>query len=287
MKAHQAEFAVATQCRALGISESGYYASVSRAPSVRELEDGRLLDLIRASHAESRGTYGARRVHADLVEAGEVVGRGRVARLMRAEGLQGVSPRKWAVTTQQDRTVGAAPDLVERKFEANGPNKLWVADITYVPTLDGFLYLAVVLDVWSRRVVGWAMSPSLATQLVLAALEMAVRDRQPTGVVHHSDKGCQYTSVAFGQRCIDASIKPSTGSVGDAYDNAMAESFFSTVETEVIRGRPLKSRSQARSEMFSFIEGWYNPRRRHSALGYKSPNQFEALALEAAAVPSA
>jgi len=287
VKAHQAEFAVATQCRALGISESGYYASVSRAPSVRELEDGRLLDLIRASHAESRGTYGARRVHADLVEAGEVVGRDRVARLMRAEGLQGVSPRKWAVTTQQDRTVGAAPDLVERKFEANGPNKLWVADITYVPTLDGFLYLAVVLDVWSRRVVGWAMGSSLATQLVLAALEMAVRDRQPTGVVHHSDKGCQYTSVAFGQRCIDASIKASTGSVGDAYDNAMAESFFSTVETEVIRGRPLKSRSQARSEMFSFIEGWYNPRRRHSALGYKSPNQFEALALEAAAVPSA
>lgn len=130
------------------------------------------------------------------------------------------------------------------------------------------------------------MSPSLATQLVLAALEMAVRDRQPTGVVHHSDKGCRYTSVVFGQRCIGASIKPSTGSVGDAYDNAMAESFFSTVETEVIRGRPLESRSQARSEMFSFIEGWYNPRRRHSALGYKSPNQFEAHALEAAAVPS-
>jgi putative transposase len=287
VKAHQAEFAVATQCRALGISESGYYASVSRAPSVRELEDGRLLDLIRASHAESRGTYGARRVHADLVEAGEVVGRDRVARLMRAEGLQGVSPRKWAVTTEQDPAAGSAPDLVERKFKADAPNKLWVADITYVPTLEGFLYLAVVLDVWSRRVVGWAMSHSLATQLVLAALEMAVRDRQPTGVVHHSDKGCQYTSVAFGQRCIDASIKPSTGSVGDAYDNAMAESFFSTVETEVIRGRPLKSRSQARSEMFSFIEGWYNPRRRHSALGYKSPNQFEALALEAVAVPSA
>jgi putative transposase len=226
-------------------------------------------------------------VHADLVEADEVVGLDRVARLMRSEGLQGVSPRKWVVTTQQDRAAGAAPDLVDRKFKADAPNKLWVADITYVPTLDGFLYLAVVLDVWSRRVVGWAMSPSLATQLVLAALEMAVRDWQPTGVVHHSDKGCQYTSVAFGQRCIDASIKPSTGSVGDAYDNAMAESFFSTVETEVIRGRPLKSRSQARSEMFSFIEGWYNPRRRHSALGYKSPNQFEALALEAAAAPSA
>lgn len=286
MKAHQAEFSVATQCRALGISASGYYAAQARPPSARELEDGRLLELIRASHADSRGTYGVRRVHADLVEAGEVVGRDRVARLMRSEGLEGVSPRKWAVTTQQNPAAGSAPDLVERKFEADAPNKLWVADITCVPTLEGFLYLAVVLDVWSRRVVGWAMSPSLATQLVLAALEMAVGVRQPSGVVHHSDKGCQYTSVAFGQRCIDASIKPSTGSVGDAYDNAMAESFFSTLETEVIRGRPLPSRSQARSEMFSFIEGWHNPRRRHSALGYKSPNEFEALALEAAAAPS-
>ena len=285
MKAHQAEHAVAAQCRALGISESGYYASLSRPPSVRSLEDGRLLDRIRAFHAESRGTYGVRRVHADLVEAGELVGRDRVARLMRSAGLEGVSPRKWAVTTQQDRAVGAAPDLVERNFEADGPNKLWVADITYLPTADGFLYLAVVLDVWSRRVVGWSMSTSLATPLVLAALEMAVRERQPTDVVHHSDKGCQYTSVAFGKRCIDAAIKPSTGTVGDAYDNAMAESFFSTLEAELFAGRPLKPRSQTRSEVFSFIEGWYNPRRRHSALGYKSPKQFEEAALAAALLP--
>jgi putative transposase len=286
VKAHQAEHPIATQCRALGISESGYYASQSRAPSVRELEDGRLLERIAAFHAESRGTYGVRRVHADLVEAGELVGRDRVARLMRRAGLEGVSPRKWAVTTIQNPAGGAAPDLVERKFEADAPNKLWVADITYVPTLEGFLYLAVVLDVWSRRVVGWSMSTGLATPLVLAALEMAVRGRQPTGVVHHSDKGCQYTSIAFGQRCIDAAIKPSTGSVGDAYDNAMAESFFSTLEAEVIRGRSFKSRSQARSEMFSFIEGWYNPRRRHSALGYKSPKQFEEAALATAESPS-
>jgi putative transposase len=286
VKAHQAEFAVATQCRALGVSESGYYAAQARAPSVRELEDARLLELIRAAHVDSRGTYGVRRVHADLVEAGEAAGRDRVARLMRSEGLEGVSPRKWAVTTSQDPARGAAPDLVKRKFEADAPNKLWVADITYVPTLEGFLYLAIVLDVWSRRVVGWSMNSSLATPLVLAAIEMAIRLRQPTDVVHHSDKGCQYTSIAFGQRCIDAAIKPSTGTVGDAYDNAMAESFFSTLEVEVIRGRSLKSRSQARSEVFSFIEGWYNPRRRHSALGYKSPNQFEALALQASAVPS-
>ena len=281
MKAHQAEHPIATQCRALGISESGFYAAQSRAPSVRELEDGRLLERIAAFHAESRGTYGVRRVHADLVEAGELVGRDRVARLMRRAGLEGVSPRKWTVTTHQDPAGGAAPDLVERKFEADAPNKLWVADITYVPTLEGFLYLAVVLDVWSRRVVGWSMSTSLATPLVLSALEMAVRQRQPTGVVHHSDKGCQYTSVAFGQRCIDAAIQPSTGTVGDAYDNAMAES-FSTLEHELLARRPLRPRSQTRGEVFSFIEGWYNPRRRHSSLEYLAPLEFERRFAEVA-----
>lgn len=286
MKAHQAEHAVGTQCRILGVSVSGYYAAIAREPSARAQEDARLLTLIREAHAESRGTYGARRVHAELVDGGEKVGRDHVARLMRSAGLEGVSPRKWTTTTRQDDAQAAAPDLVERKFEASAPNKLWVADITYVPTWEGFLYLAIVLDVWSRRVVGWAMSPSLATPLVLAALEMAMRLRQPTGVVHHSDKGCQYTSVAFGQRCIDAGIQPSTGTVGDAYDNAMAESFFSTLEAEVIGRTTLKTKLQARDEMFSFIEGWYNPRRRHSALGYKSPKQFEEAALEAALLPS-
>ncbi len=176
---------------------------------------------------------------------------------------------------------------MNRDFSANAPNKLWVADITYVPTWEGFLYLAVVLDVWSRKIVGWAMSTSLATKLVLAALEMAVRQRQPSGVVHHSDKGCQYTSIAFGHRCIEAGVKPSTGSVGDAYDNAMAESFFSTLECEVIARQSLKTKDHARSEVFSFIEGWYNPRRRHSAIGYKSPNQFEEAAVQAAMAPSA
>jgi transposase InsO family protein len=286
VKAHQAEHPVQTQCRVLGVSVSGYYASVAREPSARAREDARLLELIRAAHAESRGTYGARRVHAELVDNGEMVGRDHVARLMRSAGLEGVSPRKWTVTTRQDADQGAAPDLVQRKFKADGPNRLWVADITYVPTWEGFIYLAVVLDVWCRRVVGWAMSASLATPLVLAALEIAVRRRQPTGVIHHSDKGCQYTSVAFGQRCIDAGIKPSTGTVGDAYDNAMAESFFSTIEHELFARQSLKSKDQARDEVFSYIEGWYNPRRRHSALGYKSPQQFEEAALEAALLPS-
>jgi putative transposase len=171
---------------------------------------------------------------------------------------------------------------VKREFKADAPDKLWVSDITYVPTRAGFLYLAVVLDVWSRKVVGWSMSPSLATPLVLAALEMAVRQRQPKGTVHHSDQGCQSTSVAFGQRLIDAGIKSSMGSVGDAYDNAMAESFFSTRESELLARCGFESRDQARREVFSFIEGWYNPRRWHTALGYKSPNEFEATAALAA-----
>ena len=286
MRAHQTEHPVETQCRVLGISVSGYWASLAREPSARALEDARLLGRIREFHAASRGTYGVRRIHVDLVEAGEQVGREQVARLMRSAGLKGISPRKWTTTTRQDENEGAAPDLVKRKFVADGPNQLWVADITYVPTWEGFLYLAVVIDVWSRRVIGWATSSSLATPLVLAALEMAVRERQPTSVIHHSDKGCQYTSVAFGRRCIEAAIRPSTGSVGDAYDNAMAESFFSTLETEVIARQTFKTRNQARDEMFSFIEGWYNPRRRHSALGYKSPQQFEEAALATAAAPN-
>ena len=286
MRAHQTEHPVETQCRVLGISVSGYWASLAREPSARALEDARLLGRIREFHAASRGTYGVRRIHADLVEAGELVGREQVARLMRSAGLKGISPRKWTTTTRQDENQGAAPDLVKRKFVADGPNQLWVADITYVPTWEGFLYLAVVIDVWSRRVIGWATSSSLATPLVLAALEMAVRERQPSGVIHHSDKGCQYTSVAFGRRCIEAAIRPSTGSVGDAYDNAMAESFFSTLEIEVIARQTFKTRNQARDEMFSFIEGWYNPRRRHSALGYKSPHQFEEAALATAAAPN-
>jgi putative transposase len=286
VNAHQAEHAVETQCRVLGVSVSGFYASRVRPRSARSIEDARLLGKIRAFHVASRGTYGARRIHADLIDDGELVGRDRVARLMRSAGLEGVSPRKWTHTTTRDETQGSAEDLVNREFAADAPNKLWVADITYVPTTQSFLYLAIVLDVWSRRVVGWAMSTSLSTPLVLAALEMAVRQRQPSGVVHHSDHGCQYTSVAFGQRCIDAGVKPSMGSVGDAYDNAMAESFFSTLECEVIARQSLMPRDQARREVFSFIEGWYNPRRRHSALGYKSPNQFEAAALEMAAAPS-
>jgi transposase InsO family protein len=169
----------------------------------------------------------------------------------------------------------AAPDLVERAFKAEAPNRLWVADITYIPTWSGFLYLAIVLDVFSRRIVGWSMSLTLHTDVVLAALNMALAVRKPKSVIHHSDQGSQYTSIAFGARCREAGVRPSMGSVGDAYDNAMAESFFATLECELLDRRRFKTQAEARMALFAFIEGFYNPRRRHSALGYLSPTAFE------------
>ena len=275
MKMHQAEHRVATMCRVLGVSTSGYYAWRSRPQSVRAGEDAVLRQRIEEIHAASQGTYGAPRVHAELAAQQEHVGRKRVARLMRGAGLQGVSPRKWVITTVRDGAEGV-PDLVEREFTADGPNQLWVADITYVPTWEGFLYLSVVLDVWSRRIVGWAMAGHLRTELVLAALDMALRHRQPAQVIHHSDHGCQYTSVAFGKRCTEAGVRPSMGSVGDCFDNAMCESFFATLEREVIDRGSFRTRAEARRAVFEFIEGWYNTHRRHSALAYLSPLEFES-----------
>ena len=179
-------------------------------------------------------------------------------------------------TTRRASGAQPAADLVERDFSASGPDELWVADITYVPTQAGFLYLAVVVDAWSRRVVGWSMATHLRTSLVLNAFDMALMQRQPDGVIHHSDQGGQYTSYAFGRRCREAGVRPSMGSVGDAYDNAMCESFFATLECELIRRRSFGTRGEARRAVFQFIEGWYNPHRRHSSLGYESPVRFEA-----------
>ena len=167
---------------------------------------------------------------------------------------------------------------MDRNFTAEGPDQLWVADITYVPTRSGFLYLSVVLDAWSRRVVGWSMATHLRTELVLGALEMAITQRRPTAVIHHSDQGCQYTSIEFGRRCREAQVRPSMGSVGDCYDNAMCESFFATLECELLDQRRFRNQAEARMAIFDFIEAWYNPRRRHSALGYRSPINFERAA---------
>jgi putative transposase len=263
-------------CRLLNVSRSGFYAWQSRPLSARAREDVRLTAVIEGIHGRSDGVYGSPMIHAELADDfGIRVGRKRVARLMRAAGLRGATLKRFVVTTQADPTAPRPHDLVERKFYADGPDQLWVADITYIPTWSGWLYLAMVLDVWSRRVVGWSMGTSLATELILQALDMAIEQRKPEGVIHHSDQGCQYTSFAFGKRCQEAGVQPSVGSVGDAYDNAMAESFFATLERELLNRRTFKSQVEARMAVFRWIEGWYNTRRRHSAIGRRSPVNFE------------
>jgi putative transposase len=264
-------------CRVLEISSSGYYAWRQRQPSVRAQADQKLRQQIREIHERSKGTYGAPRIHAELADTGVHVGRKRVARLMQAEDLRGVSRRKAPRTTQRKPDARPAPDLVQRDFTASRPNELWVADITFIRTWAGFLYLAVVVDAWSRRVVGWAMATHLRTELVLEALQMAIQQRRPEGVIHHSDQGSQYTSLTFGRRCREAGICPSMGSVGDCYDNALCESFFATLECELLDRTIFHTQAEARLSVFEFIEGWYNPHRRHSALGYLSPNRYEAL----------
>ncbi len=271
-------YPIATMCRLLEVSPSGYYAWLCRAPAARSVSDAALTERIREIHEDSRGTYGAPRIHAELKDQGWRISRKRVARLMLAAGLAGVSRRKWVRTTQRCKGARAAPDLVDRDFTAHRCDQLWIADVTYVPTWAGFLYLAVVLDAFSRRVVGWAMANHLRTQLVLDALNMALWQRRPDDVIHHSDQGCQYTSIAFGQRCKRAGVRPSMGSVGDCFDNAMCESFFATLECELIDRTTFHTHAEARLAIFEFIEGWYNPRRRHSALGYLSPLDYERLA---------
>jgi putative transposase len=265
-------------CRMLEVSASGYWARAKRPMSEREKTDRAIEAKILEIHHWSQGTYGSPRMHAELGARGTVVGRKRVARLMRRGGLQGVTRRKGTFTTVRDRDVQPAPDLVSRNFVASAPNRLWVADITYIATWSGFLYLAVVVDAWSRRVVGWAMETHLRTELVLQAFDMALFQRRPSEVIHHSDQGCQYTSIAFGKRCGEANVRPSMGSVGDAYDNAMCESFFATLECELLDRNRFRSQVEARIAVFQFIEGWYNPHRLHSGLGYLSPVEFERRA---------
>ena len=262
-------------CRVLGVSPSGFYAWRQRPPSARSRADAQLSLRMSAIHQRSHATYGALRVHAELAAEGIKVGRKRVARLLKKAGLVGASRRKWIHTTVRDRNARPAPDLVARNFGAPQPNRLWVADITYIPTWAGFLYLAVVLDVFSRRIVGWAMETHLRTELVLEALDYALWQRRPGAVIHHSDQGTQYTSIQFGARCREAGVRPSMGSVGDCYDNAMCESFFATLECELLARRRFKTQAEARMAVFEFIEGWYNPHRRHSALDYLSPINYE------------
>ena len=276
MKTNQADFPVRAMCRVLDLSPSGYYAWLDREPSARAKRDEELTERIEAVWRENRRVYGRPRIYADLKEAGERVGEKRVGRLMKRAGIWGASRRRRGPkTTRRNEDARPAPDLVERNFSADGPDQLWVADITYIPTWAGFLYLAVVVDAWSRRVVGWSMATHLRTELVLDALNMATWQRRPERVIHHSDQGTQDTSIAFGLRCKEVGVRPSMGSVGDAYDNAMCESFFATLECELLDRQRFPTQAQAKMAVFDFIEGFYNPRRRHSALGQLSPVNFE------------
>jgi putative transposase len=262
-------------CRVLDVSSSGYYAWLSRPSSIREIANQGLLEEIRKIHTRSFGTYGAPRMQAELRDQGTSVSRKRIARLMRKDNLQGVSRRRRFKTTKRDPKASPALDLVERDFTTEGPDELWVGDITFIPTYAGFLFLSVVMDAFSRKIIGWSMATHLRTELVLDALEMALHQRRPENVIHHTDHGSQYTSVAFGKRCREAGVRPSMGSVGDAYDNALCESFFATLECELLDRRKFHSQSEAKMAVFTFIEGWYNPSRRHSGLDYLSPMNYE------------
>jgi putative transposase len=276
--AEKAGHRVSTLCRTLGVSRSGFYSWASRPPSARRREDQDLVERLRRVHQMSRGTYGAPRIHAELAAEGARHGRKRIARLMRQAGLEGAHRRRFRRTTERDPLRAPAADLVDRRFAAERANGLWVADITYVRTWAGWLYLAVVVDAHSRMVVGWSMREDLRSALVVDAIQMALWRRQvePGRLVHHSDRGSQYTSFACGRTLREAGIAQSMGSRGDAYDNALAESFMATLKTELIDRRSWPTRQAARTAIYDYIEGWYNRRRRHSALGYLSPAEFEA-----------
>ncbi len=277
IETEKANHSIPLMCRVLRVSHSGYYAWRVRPPSSRERNDAALTGRIERIHRNSRGTYGAPRVHAQLQLEGVRVGIKRVGRLMRQEGLQGCHRRKKRPrTTCRDPRAVPAEDLVERQFVPEAANKLWVADITYLPTWEGFDHLAFVLDAYSRRLVGWAMASDLKTELVSDALQMALQRRDPApGLIHHSDRGSQYTSVAFGQRLTEAGVVPSMGSVADPYDNALAESFLATLKRELVDRASWPTRESVRSAVFEYIEVFYNRRRLHSALDYKSPVDYE------------
>lgn len=276
----KANHSIALMCRLLMVSRSGYYAWRERPPSARAVADAELLTHIKAIHETSRGTYGAPRIHAELrLEHHVHCSRKRVARIMRQAGLVGIHRRKFMNTTQRDPKRDPYPDLLERRFDVDAPNKVWVADVTQHETNEGWLFLAVIIDVYSRLVVGWAMGERFTAELLLNALEMALWNRQlQKGIIHHSDHGSQYTSLVFGQHLENAGILGSMGSVGDALDNAVAESFFATLQTELLDRYIWPTRQSLRSATFEFIEVFYNRQRRHSTLGYLSPSEFERLA---------
>jgi putative transposase len=277
IEAEKTNFSVPLMCRMLGVSRSGYYDWRDRPPSKRNRENDALTEKIREIHERSRHTYGSPRVHAELRALGTRCGRKRVERLMRKAGLQGCIRGRRRGTTRRGNRSAVAGDLVKRNFAATKIDRVWLADITYVATAEGFLYLlAFILDVYSRRIVGWAMESHLRTELVVDALQMAVWRRKPgPSVVHHSDQGVQYTSLSFSERLKEVGIKPSMGRTGSALDNAMAESFVSTLKAELVSGMKFQTKQEARTAIFEYLETFYNTCRLHSALGYRSPADFE------------
>jgi putative transposase len=277
ISAEKARTPVSVACRLLGVSRSGYYAWATGAPSDRALSDAWLTERIKRIWADNRKVYGAPRIHAELRMAyGIRVSRKRVERLMRQAAISGLVEKKRGRTTIRVPGVRVADDLVRRQFRPDALNVLWVADITYLRTWEGWLYLAAVQDAYSRRIVGWSMAEHMRSELVVDALQMALQRRRPEpGLIHHTDQGSQYVSLAFGQKARDAGIAVSMGSKGDCYDNAVAESFFATLKKELVHRRAWPTRRELASEIFEYVEAFYNTTRRHSTLGFRSPAQFE------------
>jgi putative transposase len=290
---HRGEFPVVLMCRVLEVTRSGFYAWRTREPSARTRQDQRLRIEVRVIHRQTSGRYGSPRIHQELQARGERVSRKRIARLMQVEGLRGKKKRRFRVTTNSDHTYPVAPNLLDRKFaveDVPGPDRVWVSDITYVPTREGWLYLAVVLDLASRLVVGWSMGETLETSLAVRALQAALDQRRPApGLLHHSDRGVQYASNEYRALLEEQKAVASMSRKGNCWDNAVAESFFATVEIELIEDADWQTRNEARSAIFQFMELWYNRHRRHSSLGYLTPAEFDERLWEAtrASLPKA
>ena len=279
--AEKASYPISLLCRVLGVSRSGYYEWKDRPPSKRDRENAALTEKIRQIHDRSRQVYGYPRVHAELKALGVRCSRKRVARLMRKAGLRGCPRGRKKRTTRPHKHAVPAPDLVKRNFHAIAPDKLCTADITYVHTQEGFVYLAFILEVYSRKVVGWSMASHLRTELVLDALEMALWRRKPgAGLIYHTDRGAQYTALSFGKRLEESGVVPSMGGAGSALDNAISESFVASLKTELLYRHRFLSREAARTAVFDYIEGFYNRVRRHSSLGYLSPSDYEQATME-------
>jgi putative transposase len=276
--AERAYHPVKTLCRVLGVSRSGFHAWLVRPPSQRAVADQALVERVRELHVQSRRTYGSPRIHRDLQADGVAVGRKRVERLMRQAGISGAVKRRRGRTTIRVPGVRVADDLVKRDFAPPAPDRLWVSDITYLRTWQGWLYLAVVVDCYSRRVVGWALEDNLRAELVVDALEQALQRRRPQGrLIHHSDQGSQYVSLAFGRRCRLAGIDQSMGGRGSAYDNAVCESFFKTLKSDLVDRRSWPDKAELRTAVFDYIKCFYNRQRRHSSLDYLAPAEYEKI----------